>query len=103
MKNTTQTTSDQPGRIFPDTRVFTGYAAPVRIEGEVRDLEVVGTIPRELDGAYYRNSADHAHPPLFDNDIFLNGDGMVHMVRFENGHADLTTRYVQTTKLQRAR
>lgn len=103
MKNTTQTTSDQPGRIFPDTRVFTGYAAPVRIEGEVRDLEVVGTIPRELDGAYYRNSADHAHPPLFDNDIFLNGDGMVHMVRFENGHADLTTRYVQTTKLQRER
>jgi carotenoid cleavage dioxygenase-like enzyme len=84
---------------FPDTLVFRGYAAPVRIEGDVHNLEVVGTIPPELNGAYFRNSADHAHPPLYANDIFLNGDGMVHKVRFDNGHADLTTRYVHTTKL----
>jgi carotenoid cleavage dioxygenase len=88
------------GLKFPDTVVFRGYAAPVRIEGDVHDLEVIGTIPPELNGAYYRNSADHAYPPLFENDIFLNGDGLVHMVRFENGHADLRTRYVRTKKFE---
>lgn len=88
------------GLQFPNDIVFSGYAAPVRIEGEVHDLEVIGTIPPELEGVYYRNSADHAYPPLLGKDIFLNGDGMVHMVRIQAGHADLTMRYVRTRKFQ---
>ena len=86
--------------VFPDTPVFRGYAAPVRIEGKVYDLEVIGTIPPELDGFFVRNSADHLFPPMYDNDIFLNGDGMLHKVRIKDGHADLTTRYVETEKLK---
>ncbi|PXF29116.1 dioxygenase [Pokkaliibacter plantistimulans] len=89
--------------LFPDDVVFNGYAAPVRIEGQVHDLEVIGTIPPELEGAYFRNSADHTYPPLLGKDIFLNGDGMVHMVRMQNGHADLTMRYVRTHKFKRER
>ena len=85
---------------FPDTPVFRGYAAPVRIETQLQDLEVVGTIPPELNGSYIRNSADHAYPPLFADDIFLNGDGMLHKVRIEHGRAGLTTRYVETEKLK---
>ena len=88
------------GLRFPDLLVFRGYSAPVRIEADVHDLEVEGTIPPELNGAYYRNSADPTYPPLLGTDIFLNGDGMVHMVRFENGHADLKTRYVHTEKFE---
>jgi carotenoid cleavage dioxygenase-like enzyme len=88
---------------FPDDVVFNGYAAPVRIEGEVHDLEVIGRIPPELDGVYYRNSADHAYPPLHGKDIFLNGDGMLHMLRLSRGHADLTMRYVRTHKFLRER
>ncbi len=88
---------------FPDTIVFRGYAAPVRAEVDIHDLEVEGTIPPALNGAYVRNSADHAYPPMFDNDIFLNGDGMIHQVRIENGRAHLKTRYVQTDKLKRER
>ena len=65
------------GRQFPDTLVFNGYAAPVRLEGDAFDLEVIGDIPAELDGCYIRNSADHQFPPLNDNDLFLNGDGML--------------------------
>lgn len=84
---------------FPDQLIYRGYSAPVRMETDVYDLEVIGTIPPELNGAYYRNSADPAYPAMLGEDIFLNGDGMVHMVRFENGHADLKTRYVQTEKL----
>ncbi len=85
---------------FPDTPVFSGYAAPVRIETHIPDLEVIGTIPAELEGAFIRNSADHAYPPMFANDIFLNGDGMLHKVAIKDGHASLTTRYVQTEKLK---
>jgi carotenoid cleavage dioxygenase-like enzyme len=85
---------------FPDQLIYRGYSAPVRIEGEVYDLEVVGNIPAELNGAYYRNSADPTFPPLLGKDIFLNGDGIVHMVQFDNGHADLKTRYVRTEKFK---
>ena len=85
---------------FPDTLVFNGYAAPVRAEVDVYDLEVEGTIPPELNGYFVRNSADHAYAPMFDDDIFLNGDGMLHQVRIAGGHADLHTRYVQTEKLK---
>lgn len=92
--------TENPGLKFPDTLVFKGYAAPVRIEGEVRDLEIVGSIPAGLAGSYVRASADHAFPPRFEDDIFLNGDGMIHMIRLQDGHADLTTRYVQTEKLR---
>jgi carotenoid cleavage dioxygenase-like enzyme len=87
------------GLKFPDLIVYRGYSAPVRMEGDVYDLEVEGRIPEGLNGCYYRNSADPQYPPLHGTDIFLNGDGMVHMVRIENGHADLKTRYVQTEKL----
>lgn len=88
------------GLQFPDLPLYRGHSAPVRIEGDVYDLEVVGRIPPELNGAYYRNSADPCYPPLLGKDIFINGDGMVHMVRFENGHADLKTRYVRTEKFE---
>ena len=89
----------KPSLEFPDLLIYRGYSAPVRMETDVYDLEVLGTIPKELNGMYFRNSADPQYPPLLGKDIFLNGDGMVHSVRIENGHADLKTRYVQTEKL----
>jgi len=83
---------------FPDLLIYRGYAAPVRIEGDVYDLEVQGRIPLELNGAYYRLCADPQYPPLLGTDIFINGDGMMHMLRFDDGHADLKMRYVRTPK-----
>lgn len=90
----------QSGLKFPDTIVYRGYAAPVRIEGDVYDLEVDGTIPEGLNGSFVRASADPRFPPLHGTDIFLNGDGMMHMVRLDHGHADLKTRYVRTEKFK---
>lgn len=91
---------EQAGLQFPDQLVYRGYSAPVRMEVEVQDLEVVGTIPPQLQGSYFRNSADPCYPPLLGTDIFLNGDGMVHSVRLQDGHADLKTRYVRTRKFE---
>ena len=87
-----------PGLRFPDLPIYRGYAAPVRIEGDVYDLEVEGTIPAALNGAYVRASADTQYPPRLGTDIFINGDGMIHMLRLEDGHADLKMRYVRTPK-----
>lgn len=97
---TLRTPQRQAGLQFPDQLIYRGYAAPVRMQAEVHDLEVIGTIPPQLDGAYFRNSADPSYPPLLGKDIFLNGDGMVHQVRFAQGHADLLTRYVRTEKFE---
>jgi carotenoid cleavage dioxygenase-like enzyme len=87
-----------PGVRFPDQLIYRGYAAPVRIEADVYDLEYEGVLPDALRGTYYRNSADPRYPPLHGTDIFLNGDGMLHMVRIDEGGADLKTRYVRTPK-----
>jgi carotenoid cleavage dioxygenase-like enzyme len=95
-----QSTAPTRQRRFPDLLVYRGYARPVRIEADVYDLEIEGEIPAGLEGVYYRASADPQYPPRLGTDIFLNGDGMTHMVRFENGHADLKTRYVRTEKFE---
>lgn len=87
-----------PGVRFPDLLIYRGYAAPVRIEADVYDLEYDGVLPDALRGTYYRNSADPRYPPLHGTDIFLNGDGMLHMVRIDEHGADLKTRYVRTPK-----
>jgi carotenoid cleavage dioxygenase-like enzyme len=86
------------GLQFPDLLIYRGYAAPVRIEGDVSDCEIIGKLPPGLEGTYYRNSADPQYPPRLGTDIFLNGDGMIHMARIAAGHADLKTRYVRTHK-----
>ena len=88
------------GLSFPKDLVFSGYAAPVRMEADVFDLEIDGEIPRGLNGTFYRNSADHRFPPRLGRDLFLNGDGMIHRVRIADGHADLKTRYVRTEKFK---
>ena len=87
------------GLRFPDLLLYRGYSAPSRIEADVYDLEVEGTIPAALRGTYYRAAADPQYPPLLGTDVFINGDGMIHMVRIADGHADLKTRYVRTEKL----
>jgi carotenoid cleavage dioxygenase len=84
---------------FPEEPAFQGRFAPVRLEGEIRGLEVVhGEVPTQLRGTYYRVGADPAWPPFVDNDFYFNADGMVAMFRFENGYVDFRSRYVRTPR-----
>ena len=89
---------------FPNTMAFTGPNAPIRIEGEVFDLEIEGELPGQLDGAFYRVQPDPQLPPRLDDDIAFNGDGMISMFRFRDGRVDFKQRWVQTDKwkLERA-
>jgi carotenoid cleavage dioxygenase len=75
-----------------------GIFAPVREEIAASDLKVVGEIPRDLYGAYFRNGPNPAAPPKGMHHWF-DGDGMIHGVWFENGRARYANRYVRTADL----
>jgi carotenoid cleavage dioxygenase len=83
---------------FPDTPSFTGFNTPSRIEADIADLDVVGAIPAELNGAFYRVQPDPQFPPRLGDDIAFNGDGMVTMFRFEGGRCHFKQRWAQTDK-----
>ena len=85
---------------FPDTPTFTGFNAPVRIEGELRDLELEGEIPSGLEGSFYRCGPDFRFPPRLGDDINHNGDGVVSAFRFRGGRVDFAMRFVRTQKYQ---
>ncbi|KPL68340.1 lignostilbene-alpha,beta-dioxygenase [Erythrobacter sp. SG61-1L] len=83
---------------FPDVPAFTGFNKPSRVEADVQDLNVRGTIPPELDGAFYRVQPEHQFPPKLGNDIAFNGDGMISMFRFKDGKVDYRQRWAKTDK-----
>lgn len=89
--------------------VFHHYASfglqermPMRFEADVFECEVEGEIPAQLQGAYYRTGGDRQYPSLED-DIILNGDGMVSAFWFDDGHVSFRNRYVQTDRLRAER
>jgi carotenoid cleavage dioxygenase-like enzyme len=72
-----------------------GIYAPVRDEITADDLEVIGEIPRDLNGVYLRNGPNRRYdaPGRYH---WFDGDGMVHAMSFENGTARYRNRYVRT-------
>jgi carotenoid cleavage dioxygenase-like enzyme len=71
-----------------------GNFAPVTKEVTGTNLEVIGSIPSELNGIYARNSAN---PVTGHSDHWFMGNGMVHGVRLEGGEAKwYRNRYVDT-------
>lgn len=84
---------------FPDIPLYEGWGAPHRLESDVLDLELIaGELPRELSGRLYRCGPDRQYPPLFKDDIFIDGEGMVHMWTFTNGHVDYKSRWVRNER-----
>ena len=79
-----------------------GNFAPWPMEGDVRDLAVVGEIPRELNGAYYRNGPNPQFAPRGGYHWF-DGDGMIHGFFFEDGRCDYRNRWVRTDRFERER
>ena len=88
---------------FPASPDFSGHNAPARIECDIYDLVVEGTVPAELNGSWYRSVPDPQYPPRMGDDTYLSGDGMVRLFRFENGHVDFKMRYVQTERWKNER
>ena len=90
----------QPETNYPKTPFFTGPEAPCRFEAEVYNCIVHGEIPKQVDGTYYRCMPDHQWAPLYEDDVFINGDGAIDAVRIKDGHADFKQKYVRTEKFK---
>lgn len=72
-----------------------GLYEPVAKEVTALDLKVIGEIPKDLHGAYYRNGPNPAQAPS-ELHHWFDGDGMLHAVYFENGKAEYRNRYVRS-------
>lgn len=93
--------ADSPGGMSRDPR--RGFAGPLRFEANIEDCEVVGKIPEELDGAFYRVGAEWNRPPMFADDGILNADGYVSMFRFRRGKVDYRGKWVKTERFLKER
>jgi carotenoid cleavage dioxygenase-like enzyme len=84
---------------FPDIPLYQGWGAPHRAESDIRDLEVIqGEIPASLAGTLYRCGPDRQYPPRTAQDVFIDGEGMVHMFRIGGGRVDYRNRWVRTER-----
>lgn len=80
---------------------LSGHYEPVPDETTATGLEVVGTLPPELDGRYLRNG--HNPKPGVTPSHWFKGSGMLHGVRLANGRAEwYRNRWVATPALDGA-
>lgn len=59
------------------------------------DMEVIGTIPDDIDGLYVRNTENPVHDSIGRYHPF-DGDGMIHTMRIRDGKAVYRNRFVRT-------
>jgi carotenoid cleavage dioxygenase len=85
--------------VFPNIPLYEGWNRPLRAETTVRGLELIaGKLPSEIEGTWYRGGPDRQYPSMFPEDIFIDGEGMAHMFRFEDGQVDYLSRWVRTKR-----
>lgn len=82
---------------FPHHPNLEGGFAPIHMECDYPDLVVEGEVPRELNGAFFRNGPNPQFAPRGDYHLF-GGDGMIHGFYIEDGKISYKNRYVETVK-----
>jgi carotenoid cleavage dioxygenase len=85
---------------FPEGMDFGDYNAPSRVECNIYDFEVGGTVPAEIDGTWFRLTPDPQYPPMPGKDTSISGGGTMSYFRFNDGHVDFRIRYVMTERLR---
>tara|TARA_R110002072_G_scaffold1780_5_gene14706 strand:- start:61413 stop:62774 length:1362 start_codon:yes stop_codon:yes gene_type:complete len=81
-----------------DNPILQGNFGPVDTEQVLVDLEVIGTIPSELNGTLLRNGPNPVNPQ--PNHHWFQGDAMLHSIAFANGQASsYQNRWVRTEAL----
>lgn len=88
-----------PHRDPDPTHPYTSGAwTPVFDEYDADGLEVIGEIPKDIDGIYVRNSENPAFGSIGLYHPF-DGDGMIHTMSFRDGKANYKNRFVRTKGL----
>ena len=75
-----------------------GNLFPVGEEVDVARLEITGALPAALRGSFVRNGPNPLFQPLGRYHMF-DGDGMLHGIRFEAGHASYRNRWIRSRGL----
>lgn len=76
-----------------------GNYGPIFEEGEFDNItDIIGEIPKELNGMLYRNGPN----PQFPNDQthWFEGDGMIHAFKIADGKISYRNRWVQTERFK---
>ncbi|KAJ5196154.1 hypothetical protein N7449_006633 [Penicillium cf. viridicatum] len=82
---------------WPVALDLAGSSLPCRLEGEIEDLVVFGTIPSEISGTFYRVMVDPFVPPD-ERNVPIDGDGIISAFRFHKGKVDMKVRYIETER-----
>ena len=82
---------------------LTGNYAPVTEEHVTDLVEVIGEIPKDLNGHFLRIGPNPVFVPDVATYHIFDGDGMIHAVQFENGKATYRNRFVDTEGLRKER
>ncbi|KAH1594738.1 hypothetical protein KXX34_001858 [Aspergillus fumigatus] len=88
---------------FPNRPQFSGFMRPCRVEGEACNLEVLGQVPKDIDGVFFRVMPDPQFPPFIEDDPWFNGDGNISAFTIKDGKVSFRQRYVRTEKFVRER
>jgi carotenoid cleavage dioxygenase-like enzyme len=82
-----------------------GNFSPVAQERDADDMEVIGTIPEDLQGHFLRVGPNPVH--VFSEAAYhtFDGDGMIHAIEFDRGAARYRNRFIENEgfKLERER
>ena len=81
-----------------DHPYLNGAWTPLHEEVSSTDLEIIGEIPRDLNGVYIRNTENPLHDAIGVYHPF-DGDGMIHSISFRNGEVTYRNRFVRTKSL----
>lgn len=82
-----------------DNPILQGNFAPVPQEREEVALEIIGTLPKSLNGTLLRTGPNPIDPG--PNHHWFTGDGMLHAIRLEDGSArTYRNRWVRTDSIQ---
>ena len=84
---------------FPDIPLYQGWGKPLRTESTVEGLELIeGHVPPGIEGSWYRAGPDRQYPSLHKDDIFIDGEGMAHLFRFDKGVVSYRSRWVRNER-----
>jgi carotenoid cleavage dioxygenase-like enzyme len=90
----------RPAGVPPDEELRPSMRTPrslYRLEADVHDCQVTGTVPSDLNGAFYRVGPDPQYP-LKAGNIPFDGEGHVSMFRIKNGRVDYKSRFVRNER-----
>lgn len=82
---------------LPKNVFLQGIWEPLVSEYDINDLIVVGEIPKELNGTFYRNGPNPQYVYSEHYHMF-EGDGMIHAMTFHNGQVRYRNRWIRTEK-----